>query len=259
MRRLKTGRRPPIYPKTPGHLPCSSLTHPLPLPSRRPSVSFGGFGLRLGASGFHFSARVTYGSIRPIVLEWVPSETPMKMVSRSSIAGRKGRRHRPARVTEYSRAKARSKSWTTRVHTSSMKWEKTSGECPIQPYSYQRCRGSPGGHRGRRPRSRRQAQERLRHPIGGGWGNLSVGQRETYSEMLIQRALSELLRDRTALIIAHRLSTIRNAGGIVVTNERRVAEEGSQADLMARGGLYKELQAYSSWDGRSSDRTAGRE
>ena len=45
MRPLKTGRRPPIYPKTPGHLPCSSLTHPLPLPSRRPSVSFGGFGL----------------------------------------------------------------------------------------------------------------------------------------------------------------------------------------------------------------------
>ena len=47
MRRLKTLRRPPIYPKTPGHLPCSSLTHPLPLSSRRPSVSFGGFGIRL--------------------------------------------------------------------------------------------------------------------------------------------------------------------------------------------------------------------
>ena len=45
MRRLKTVRRPPIYPETPGHLPCSSLTHPLPLSSRRPSVSFGGFGL----------------------------------------------------------------------------------------------------------------------------------------------------------------------------------------------------------------------
>ena len=41
MRRLKTFRRPPIYPK----IPCSSLTHPLPLSSRRPSVSFGGFGL----------------------------------------------------------------------------------------------------------------------------------------------------------------------------------------------------------------------
>ena len=46
MRRLKTVRRPPIYPMTPGHLPCSSLTHPLPLSSRRPSVSFGGFGFR---------------------------------------------------------------------------------------------------------------------------------------------------------------------------------------------------------------------
>ena len=52
MRRLKTVRRPPIYPKTPGHLPCSSLTHPLPLSSRRPSVSFGGFGLNAkGAIG----------------------------------------------------------------------------------------------------------------------------------------------------------------------------------------------------------------
>ena len=50
MRRLKTVRRPPIYPKSPGHLPCSSLTHPLPLPSRRPSVSFGGFGLKLGVA-----------------------------------------------------------------------------------------------------------------------------------------------------------------------------------------------------------------
>ena len=47
MRRLKTLRHPPIYPKSPDHLPCSSLTHPLPLPSRRPSVSFGGFGFRL--------------------------------------------------------------------------------------------------------------------------------------------------------------------------------------------------------------------
>ena len=43
-----TVRRPPIYPKTPGHLPCSSLTHPLPLSSRRPSVSFGGFGIKQG-------------------------------------------------------------------------------------------------------------------------------------------------------------------------------------------------------------------
>ena len=117
-----------------------------------------------------------------------------------------------------------------------------------------------------------------------GGGNLSVGQRQlisfaralvadprilildeatanidTYSEMLIQRALSELLRDRTALVIAHQLSTIRNADRIVVMNEGRVVEQGGHAELRARGGLYSELQAYSSWDGRSSDGAAGRE
>ena len=54
MRRLKTLRRPPIYPKTPGHLPCSSLTHPLPLSSRRPSVSFGGFGTKGAIGGYLF-------------------------------------------------------------------------------------------------------------------------------------------------------------------------------------------------------------
>ena len=58
MRRLKTVRRPPIYPKTPGHLPCSSLTHPLPLSSRRPSVSFGGFGVRKGSNIAELKPRV---------------------------------------------------------------------------------------------------------------------------------------------------------------------------------------------------------
>ena len=48
---MKTVRRPP-YPKwNPGYFPCSSLT-PLPLSSRRPSVSFGGFGLRLRNGDF---------------------------------------------------------------------------------------------------------------------------------------------------------------------------------------------------------------
>ena len=71
MRRLKTLRRPPIYPKTPGHLPCSSLTHPLPLSSRRPSVSFGGFGLsqnevarRAGISSAHLS-KIMNGKATP--------------------------------------------------------------------------------------------------------------------------------------------------------------------------------------------------
>ena len=47
MRRLKTVRRPPIYPNEPSHLPCSNPSVPtLPLSSRRPSVSFGGFGIK---------------------------------------------------------------------------------------------------------------------------------------------------------------------------------------------------------------------
>ena len=54
---MKTVRRPP-YPKwNPGYFPCSSLT-PLPLSSRRPSVSFGGFGVRLGAAGDDAKRRV---------------------------------------------------------------------------------------------------------------------------------------------------------------------------------------------------------
>ena len=44
---------------------------------------------------------------------------------------------------------------------------------------------------------------------------------DTYTELLIQEALKELLRDRTALVIAHRLSTIRNADRIVVVDEGR--------------------------------------
>ena len=53
---MKTVRRPP-YPKwNPGYFPCSSLT-PLPLSSRRPSVSFGGFGLKLNGSysGYYYN------------------------------------------------------------------------------------------------------------------------------------------------------------------------------------------------------------
>jgi len=64
---------------------------------------------------------------------------------------------------------------------------------------------------------------------------------DTESERVIQQALDELLRDRTTLVIAHRLSTIEKADRILVMEEGRLAESGTHADLIARGGVYAAL------------------
>lgn len=61
------------------------------------------------------------------------------------------------------------------------------------------------------------------------------------TEARIQRALEELMRDRTAVVIAHRLSTIRRADRIVVFHKGRVVEQGNHAELLELGGLYAKL------------------
>ena len=64
---------------------------------------------------------------------------------------------------------------------------------------------------------------------------------DSHSERLVQRSLDELSRGRTTLVIAHRLSTIQGAQRIVVLSENGVAEEGTHAELLARGGVYARL------------------
>ena len=64
---------------------------------------------------------------------------------------------------------------------------------------------------------------------------------DTQSERLVQRALTNLMQGRTTIVIAHRLTTIHRADAIVVLDRGRVVDVGTHADLMSRGGIYRDL------------------
>jgi ABC-type multidrug transport system fused ATPase/permease subunit len=72
---------------------------------------------------------------------------------------------------------------------------------------------------------------------------------DTETEVLIQRALEQVMQGRTTFVIAHRLSTIRHADQIIVLDHGRVVERGTHAELLdpqgpaglARGGHYRDL------------------
>jgi len=73
---------------------------------------------------------------------------------------------------------------------------------------------------------------------------------DSATEQVIQKALAILLRGRTGLVIAHRLATVRHADMILVLQQGRLVENGTHAELLAKGGLYAGLYRanYASFD-----------
>ena len=69
---------------------------------------------------------------------------------------------------------------------------------------------------------------------------------DSESEKLIQDALRELMKNRTAIVIAHRLSTIQHMDRIIVLDEGRIAEQGAHAELLRKKGIYAKLWAHQS-------------
>ena len=61
------------------------------------------------------------------------------------------------------------------------------------------------------------------------------------NETLIQHAISTLIKDKTVIVIAHRLRTVENADKIIVLNKGTIAETGTHAELMEKGGIYREM------------------
>ena len=66
---------------------------------------------------------------------------------------------------------------------------------------------------------------------------------DSESEQLIQSALQNLMKGRTAIVIAHRLSTVASLDRIVVLKNGEIAEDGRHSDLLAKGGEYADLWA----------------
>jgi ATP-binding cassette subfamily B protein len=77
------------------------------------------------------------------------------------------------------------------------------------------------------------------------------------TEYLIQQALAELMKGRTAFIIAHRIRTIRNADQIIVLKDGHIVERGKHDELIAKTGLYKEIYDVQLRDQEDLARSSG--
>ena len=75
---------------------------------------------------------------------------------------------------------------------------------------------------------------------------------DTRTEVLIQKAMDKLMRDRTSFVIAHRLSTIKNSDLILVMKDGNIVEQGNHEELLKLNGYYSELY-YSQFDEKESE------
>ena len=64
---------------------------------------------------------------------------------------------------------------------------------------------------------------------------------DSRTEMKIQEAMNELMKNRTCFVIAHRLSTIQNADCILVLQQGKITEKGNHEELINLGGFYSTL------------------
>ena len=64
---------------------------------------------------------------------------------------------------------------------------------------------------------------------------------DSKNEVLVQKAISNLVKDKTVIMIAHRLKTIKNADKIIVLDKGRIVEEGRHSELLEKQGLYARL------------------
>ncbi|MCR4928628.1 MAG: ATP-binding cassette domain-containing protein, partial [Lachnospiraceae bacterium] len=71
------------------------------------------------------------------------------------------------------------------------------------------------------------------------------------NEVLIQKAIDELVKNKTVMVIAHRLQSVMNADKIIVLDDGIITEEGNHDELLKKGGryaaLWKEQQTAGSW------------
>ncbi len=87
------------------------------------------------------------------------------------------------------------------------------------------------------------SDDEVKAAAGAAFAHEFISALDAESERMVQAALESAMRDRTTLVIAHRLATVQKADLIVVLDHGQLVEQGTHAELVARGGVYAGLAA----------------